>query len=170
MIAFKAIKPGVKFKSSIFRDELRSAAEKMLPKVKKDFEKTAKTWNEKPKFEGEVAVGRPAMGRYLAGKIGITTGVMLAVITTSPIYLYVDEGTRVRYATMTPDFQPKTIPNWIGSRKGRGGMLFISKKRPRPGIKARNFTKIIHKTWQPLFRKEMAAAMKRAAERSGHGA
>lgn len=164
MFTFKSIKPA-KFKSSIFREELTLAAEKMAPQIKKDFQKTSATWKEKPEFQAGVQIGRAAGIRG-----GPSTGVAVEVVTDNAIYGYIDEGTRVRYATMTPDFQAKTKPKVIRSYRGRGGLLFVNKKRPRPGIKAREFSKTIRKKWQPLFRDQMDFAMRNAGRKSGHSA
>lgn len=169
MIVFKSIKPGVKFKSSVFRANTRATAATIAPEIEKDFAKTTRTWKEKPKFERTVKVGVAAGGRLAKQVTGSATGVSVEVSTDSDVYRFVDEGTKVRYATMTPDFLAKTQPNVIGSRRGRGGLLFVNKKKPRPGIKARNFSKIIQKKWQPRFRKEMQAALDKAAKESGHG-
>lgn len=169
MIVFRSIKPGQKFKSSTFRAQMKDAAERMAPGIEKDFAKTTRTWKEKPKFSREVKVGVAAGGRLAKQVTGSASGVSVEVSTDSDVYRFVDEGTKVRYATMTPDFLAKTRPRWIGSRKGRGGLLFVNKKRPRPGIKAREFSKEIHKKWQKPFRVEMERAMKQAAKESGHG-
>lgn len=168
MIIFKSIKPATKFRSSTFRDEFRKAADQMSGQVKKDFEKTTATWKEKPEFETSVKVGNVAGGKLAKQVTGSASGISLEVSTDSAIYLYLDEGTEVRYATMSKDFRAKTRPRFIGSRRGRGRKLFVSKKHPRPGIKAREFTKTIAKKWTPAFRDRMNKAMDTAATKSGH--
>ena len=169
MIKFKAIKPATKFKSSIFREELRTAAAAIAPKIQKDFEKTVATWKEKPEFKTEIAVGNAA-GK-VARKANVThaqSGVAISVTTDSDIYRFVDEGTKVRYATMSKDFQAKTRPKVIGSRAGRGRKLFVNRKRPRPGIKGRKFSKTIAQRQNKPFRSAMDSALTRAAKKSGH--
>lgn len=183
MIVFRSIKPGVKFKSSTFREEIRKAAEKMAPAIKADFEKTTRTWEHEVEFTTEVNIGRAA-GGYIAGKAGITTGAEISVTTDDDIYRYVDEGTKPhiirprrrrgpRKAAHTLAFQmggrPKTTPNVIGSTSGRKGNKWaFAKEVHHPGTKARNFSQVIHRKWQPRFRTEMQAALNRAAKRSGH--
>lgn len=169
MVVFKSIKPGTKFKSSIFRDKTRQQAERLAPKIKSDFEKTTRTWVNKPLFEQQVSVGRPAVNGLL-GSGANKTGVSLEVFTRELIYKFIDEGTRVRYATMSPDFQAKTVPQLIGSRKGKGRLLFVNKNHPRPGIKKREFTVILHRKWQSQFRAEMQRALNEGAIASGHSA
>ena len=48
------------------------------------------------------------------------------VITTDDeIFWYLNNGTKERYAVMTPDFQPKTHVRTIGSQVGQGGFAYI---------------------------------------------
>jgi hypothetical protein len=95
-----------------------------------DFGKTVSTWKDKPTFETHKIRG----GRVVSAH--------------NRIYFFISEGTRVRYATMTPNFKAKTAPGRLQAGAGAGGVLFISKKRPRPGIKARKFDKQLIKIWK----------------------
>lgn len=156
MILTRSIKPGTPFKSSIFRDEMKLAAEAIRKETLRDFQKTVGNWKEKPKFSSRVIIG------------GVAEGIQIQVGTDSPIYRYIDEGTKVRYATMSADWKSKTIPDVVGSFPGKGKKLFVNKKRPRPGIKARKFTKHIAKTTQIKLQKETKNALARFARRSGH--
>jgi len=92
-------------------------------RIQKDFGSTVKTWNNKPRFK-------------IKG-----SGYKRIIFTDSKEYFYVSGGTRVRYATMSRNFQAKTRAGRFQAGAGRGGVLFINKKKPRPGIKARNFDK-----------------------------
>lgn len=83
-------------------------------------------------------------------------------------YRWLDEGTRVRYATMTKGFVPKTRAGELHSWAGKGKMLFVSRKHPRPGIKARKFTKTLQRRWAAYFRDTMNVAIEKAARASGH--
>lgn len=71
------------------------------------------------------------------------------ISTDNLVFKWVSGGTRVRYATMSGDWISKTQPNVIGSGAGRGRRLFVSRKHPRPGIKARNFAHVIVQKWNP---------------------
>jgi len=102
--------------------------------IRVDFQVTTQTWREKPKFTIEKA-GRESRWIYTGDKI----------------YKFISGGTSVRYATMTPDFIPKTQIGYIGSGAGRGGVAFVNKKYPRPGIKAREFPKAIVRKWRPKW-------------------
>ena len=73
------------------------------------------------------------------------------IYTTDPPYFYVNYGTKVRRALMSPDFSPKTRAGVIGSNPGRGGVVFISHRLSLPGIEARNFDKVILEKWQAQF-------------------
>lgn len=82
---------------------------------------------------------------YAGGDIFVRVG------TDDEIYFYLNEGTSVRYATMEPSYQRITHPNSLGTNVGVGGMLFVSKNKPRPGIAPRNFTKLISEKHQRAF-------------------
>jgi hypothetical protein len=110
--------------------------------VKVDFDTTTRTWKERPEFTIEKAPFERIVG------------------TDSDIYRFVTRGTSIRYATMMPGFSPKTSVRMIGSSGGKGGVAFISKKHPKPGIKAREFEETIGTKWQ----KEMPAQMQRAID------
>jgi len=97
--------------------------------VHTDFLLTVKTWKTKPVFQKTVKDARKA----IKGQVS----------TDNDIYRYVSAGTKVRYATMSMDFAAKTRPGSISSGSGRGGVLFVNKKYPRPGIEARKFDKQI---------------------------
>lgn len=99
--------------------------------IKVDFDVTTQAWDHRPTF-----------------KIASPSEFTREISTDSDIYRYVSKGTKVRYAVMTNPFVAKTVPGKILSRKGRGGLLFVSKKRRMPGIKARQFEIVIAKKWQ----------------------
>jgi len=124
--------------------------------IQKEYEKTVATWAHKPKFEQLIGLDKQ-QATVLVG-------------TDSRIYKFIDEGTRVRRAVMSKDWQSKTTPNVIGSGPGRGHVVFISKKIALPGIKARNFTKIIQRRRKKPFRNAMLkAARKGAAKANSRG-
>jgi hypothetical protein len=156
MIVIRAIK-GAPFKSSVFREEIIKAANEIKDDALADFKKTTANWTHKPKFSSKILTGASA------------GGVQVQVATDDAIYRYIDEGTKVRYATMSKDWESKTEPDVVGTFPGKGRRLFINKKRPRPGIKARKFSKNIAKTTQKELARVTKNALARAARRSGHG-
>lgn len=109
---------------------LEDGMDKAAVDLKKDFQLTVKTWSDKPSFGIESKKER----RIVSAK--------------NKIYFFVSEGTRVRYATMTPNFKAKTAPGRFQAGAGAGGVAYISKRRPRPGIKARKFDDQLVKRWR----------------------
>lgn len=107
------------------REEMIAARDRLGDRIEEDFRKTYKTWEHKPDFTRKDTVRN---GVYKT-----------EVYTDDRIYTFVNDGTSVRYATMTGDFVPKTQPGVLGSGPGRGGVLYVSRQRPRPGIIAREF-------------------------------
>lgn len=101
----------------------------MAEDIRIDFQVTTQTWRGVPEFNIEKE-------RW---KRVIWTG--------SAIYKFIAHGTAVRYATMEKGFRSKTVPGQIRSRKGKGGVAFISRKHPRPGIEARRFDDVILDKW-----------------------
>ena len=155
-ILIKSIK-SKKLKSRVYLTEIRRALNEEADIIKRMYARTVKTWNNKPLFVKEITLNQKKaelLVRLAKGR------------KASKIYEYIDLGTKVRYATMTPGFKPKTSHRVIGSRGGSGGVLIISKKRPRPGIKAREFSLEIRVRRRKGFFKTMNKAMKRAARKT----
>lgn len=101
--------------------------------VKVDFDTTTKTWTTRPEFQ-------IARGKFLR-----------KVFTEDANYGFVNDGTTVRYALMSPDFKAKTRPGFIGSGAGAGDLIIVNRNNPRPGIKARQFDKMISEKWEKEF-------------------
>jgi hypothetical protein len=80
-------------------------------------------------------------------------------------WTWLDEGTSVRYATMSPDWQSKTRLKWFGSRAGRGRRLYVRRDRPRPGIEARGWSEALILTRKNAFEKAIFEALKTGAEK-----
>ena len=155
MIVWKAIKPS-RLKQDAFRLAALNAMRKVGTQIERDFEKTTATWKHDVEFDRAIS---------LSQKDG---GPTLVVDTGDKIYKFVSGGTRVRYATMTPDFVAKTTPRVIGSGPGAGGLAFVNKQRPRPGIKARQFHETIANKWRAPFKRAMEAAMREGRAKCGH--
>jgi len=164
MIAVRAIMPKTKFKSSIFRDEVRAAAEQIRRDVLLDYIKTVETWKHRPKFESEVRLG--------GGEV------QTSVTTTDEIFGYVEKGTRKhiirprkrgKQLFFKTGGKPKTQVGVIQSTSGSPGKNPVFAKEVRhPGTKARNFTRVIAKKWQPRYTRAIEKALSIAAEKSGH--
>lgn len=162
-ILTKPIKPK-KFKDDVFRKELLFAAGQTARDIKKDFEKTVKTWDNKPKFEIIVAVGPKSIDIFIG--------------TDDEVYGYVDKGTKEHIIqpkkpggtlAFQSQYKPKTIPNMIGSRSGgSSGETRFAKWVIHPGTKARNFSKIIKKKWARIYKRRIEKALRIANKNSGH--
>lgn len=138
--------------------------------IKRDFEKTTKTWKKKPKFV--------LVKGLKAGKVE------LLVYTNDEIYGYVDKGTKPhliwagaytgkseKTALMFPGtFSAKTIPGVIGSLSGfSGGDPVYTPYVEHPGTEPRGFEDAITKLWEKTYALRMETAMERGAKESGHG-
>ena len=71
-----------------------------------------------------------------------SSSITVSISTDDAVFNFVEGGTEVRYATMTKDFRPKTHPGSLNSGKGRGGVNYIDKRIPRPGVEAREFYRV----------------------------
>ncbi|MCP4540589.1 MAG: hypothetical protein GY832_25920 [Chloroflexi bacterium] len=130
--------------------------------IRRDFEKTTKSWKRKPPFEVLVESGPPAT---------------VLVATDDKIYDYVDRGTeahvilpkKAKALRFQSGYKAKTTPGVIGSSAGGPfGATVFSKGVIHPGTKARGFSKEIAKKWQPKFKTRMQARMNQVAKASGH--
>ena len=110
--------------------------------AKRDFMATTRTWDSRPEFTID---SRPGVRE---------------VYTTSDVYGYLNAGTSVRRAVMVGGFRPKTRHRYIGSNKGKGGVVFVSKKLSLPGIEAREFDIAIAEKWND----KMPALLQRAVD------
>lgn len=100
----------------------------------KEFEKVTNTWNEKPAFVVRLR------------------NMSVDVSTNDKKFYYLDRGTSVRYAVMSEDFSPKTRVGVLGSSRGRGGMIFVSRRHPKPGIEARGWSVLVQEKIQAKFK------------------
>ena len=157
-IMTKAVKAS-RMKVDAFRLEALNALRKTGTGVRRDYRKTTRTWKgDKPKFEQLVSLSGdgPTLVIEVTGGKGALK------------WFWLDQGTEVRYATMSSDWISKTRPGRLRTVRGRGVMLFVSKSHPRDGIKPRYWTAIIVKTWTPRLKRNIEAAMRRARDKSGH--
>lgn len=165
MILMRAIKPTKPFQSSIFRDEVKKEADAIRKDILDDFQRTTKTWKDKPVFASKVDMG---------ADVG---GVRIQVATDDPIYGYVDEGTRPhdiypkrkRALAFQSKYKAKTQPNVILSTPGgASGDTLVRPHVHHPGTKARHFVQIIKRSYAPEFQRRIKNALERAARRFNH--
>ena len=150
---FEAVKPDALDKLELYKP-LRVAMLDIQEEIKETFGTTTEDFDHPVDFEGIT----------LTEVDKITT----RVETDDLIYFFLTRGTSVRYATMTPNFQSKTVPGRLSTRGGRGGVWFINKRQPRPGIKARNFDILARNIIEPVAQERVNQGMVEAAKRSNH--
>lgn len=147
----KAVNPQVLQVDKI-RTQMLNALRAEGREHQKILQETVKTWKaERPKFESSIHLSRKEGAAVETKPTGSEQGVNK--------WHWLDGGTRVRYATMSKDWHSKTFPGWLGSGPGRGKRLFVSKRRPRPGIKARRWSLELAKKRQQPFGHAIARAV-----------
>lgn len=109
------------------------------------YEKTTRTWGNKPDHELEFSQTKAE--------------IKAMNVTDNRIYFFLHDGTKVRYAVLSPDWKSKTTPGILGSGPGRGKVLFVSKKRPMPGIEARKWTDVIVRQRKRPYKQNMEKIM-----------
>lgn len=125
-------------------------------------EKTVRTWEgEKPEFASVVTVG-PKNITLMSGPSGKGEG--------TKKWMWLEEGTRIRWAVMSKDFKPKTRRAWLQSSKGRGGVIIAGRRAmmkagiaARPGIQARNWLAEINKQRSRKFKGLMQRVFQQVA-------
>lgn len=176
---FEGIKPEP-FDASVFRQLMTEAMDGLLGNILEDFGKTVETWNTQPSFEfefhssdefiemhvfcdalrdGDRVKGAGAMGSLLGGPQPAPVNL---------VYYFLNHGTSVRYATMTPDFMAKTRVGWLGSTFGQGGLASVDIRRPRKGIKGRHWDEEIKKKYAKILPSRLASVLIRGSRASGH--
>lgn len=125
------------------RIELRSEGlvKKVGKMMERDLKSATRTWNHKVDF-------------YVKSRISAKS-ITVSIYSDDVVFGFVEKGTGVRHAVMTRNFVPKTAPGWLGSRKGSGGVAYISPNITRPGIEARNFYKTTASKHRKMFVGEM---------------
>ena len=151
-------------KSAAMRLELLNAMRKFGTKVKVEFRKTTETWEENVKFDQQT--------------ISLKGGASVTVETDNEKYRWMNDGTKKRdivpkkpggVLVFRANSKPKTKRGVIGSTAGsKGGELIFTKIVKDHEIEARNFDTQIAKKMQPVFVKDMQAAMKKVRDVSGH--
>lgn len=161
MIAAKAIKPHSTLTASVFQNAIRKEGESIGKEIKKDFEKTTRTWKNKPLF--------------IARTFNNAEGISVEVSTTNEVYGYVDKGTkphiirprRAKRLNFSSKFKPKTKPHVIGSTAGMQGKRDVfAKVVHHPGNEAREFSRDIQAAWQPKLKTRIERVITQTAQRT----
>ena len=124
-------------------------------RIKKDFEATTKTWKDHhPVFHKKL--------RFAGGKISIE------VWTDDEVWGYLNEGTDRRWALMSHDFMPKTVPRQLTSYAGAGTVLYRGPAEMKaagigwaqPGIEPREWTKTVIDLYSPEIMNDLRIAVR----------
>lgn len=107
-------------------NEIELALDALAQEAVSDFNKTMKTWQE---HKTPVTIEK-SRGKRVVSVI-------------DDIYAYVNFGTSVRRALLSPDWKSKTVPRVIDSGHGSGRVLAVSRAFEFPGIDARKFDETI---------------------------
>lgn len=135
---------------------------KLNKAIQTDFHSTVETWDHKPKFIKNTYIFQDRIVGFVR-TVRISGGKPPELV-----YYFINNGTRIRYAHMTSDFEPKSRRRVIGSFAGRGGFDKLDVRFPMPGIEAREFDVAIAIKHNARLAFRLKVAMRLGAKRSGH--
>ena len=164
VIAMKAIKPK-RLKVDAIRLEILNELRKEGTVHRKELNKTTATWKgERPKMESLFGLSK--------GDATVVTGPTGSDKAVNK-WVWLNDGTKIRWALMSNDWRSKTTPRRFKSGRGRGRVVVAGKRYmlrhgipPRPGIKAREWTVLLTKRRKRPFTRRMIKAMQRAAKKA----
>lgn len=116
----------------------KAALDEAVPVALKLAQATVATWDNKPNFTVKKVKG--------------PSGWRAELWVNDARWTWLDQGTKVRYATMQKGFVAKTRAGVLYSYAGKGQVAFVSKKKPMPGIAARGWSKLISDRVGPIIR------------------
>lgn len=157
-VSVTAIKPK-KMDPMVFVREWQTVAHDFADgPLRRDFDATQRTFRRK----------FPVVVRDESGRNRIAW----ACLVDGEIYVYISEGTGIRWAVMSSDWRSKTQPGRMKPGRGRGRVVIAGRRamtarniRPRPGIKGRKFDKQIAKKEQAPFVRKVQQVTERASQR-----
>ena len=132
---------------SALQVELKNILKEVIDEAEGHYDAVTETWDHNPDIEREQGMS----GKDYYDQVGSDDDPML----------WLDDGTSVRFAVMTKDFEAKTFVRELRSGPGAGGVAFVGKE-PQPGIEARNWTDEIAKLVQPKLEVAADAAIAKA--------
>ena len=149
-----AVKPTVQWDAKSFKTGLQKGLRNTADYMKREYEKTTRTWDRDVKFGTKTDQSGDELKVYVG--------------TDDEIYGYVDRGTEPHliqavnapYLRFQTGFVSKTVPNLISSRKGgKSGPWVRVQSVQHPGNEPRNFTKIIAAAGQKRLQLEVNKAL-----------
>jgi hypothetical protein len=100
----------------------------------------------------------------------------MKVSTRDKRMIFLDKGTKTRWAVMSSDFKPKTQKRKLRSRRGSGGPIIRGRSAmqarniaPRPGVEAREFSEEIVDQRKNKFPERVQNAIDLAARNTWSG-
>jgi len=128
---------------------------KQGPKAVALYERTTRTWNDPPGFESHF--------KFSGGE-----AVLWTVITGTDLeiwkWIWLDEGTSVRHAILSDNWQSKTQPGFLDARGGQGHVVAVNKNYLGKGIDPREFAEQIAKEMEKTFADDIQAAVDRGLD------
>lgn len=131
-------------------------------KIKKDFDATTATWQDHhPRFTIE---------RKFAGG-----NIIFRITTRDEVWGHLNRGTDRRWALMSHDFSPKTVPRQLTSYPGSGKVLYRGPAEMRaagiswaqPGIEAREWTKTVMDLYRRAIISDLRNAVRKGVKSAG---
>lgn len=126
--------------------------------MRKDFEKTTRTWKHRVIFTIQINVNDTALAM---------------VYTDDDIYNFVNGGTRphiikprkAKFLAFGVPFKAKTRVRFLGSGNGsKGKTMILSKGVKHPGSEAREFDQVITGKWLPVYEQLMDRRIENALD------
>lgn len=162
----KSIKPQ-RLKVDAIRLELLNELRKEGTATRRELSKAVQTWDDAPSFETLISLsGGDAAA--LTGPVGTDAQVNK--------FVWLDKGTRIRWAVMSKDWRSKTRPGRLNSGPGSGRVVIAGRRAmqarniaPRPGIQARNWTELVAKRRRRPYQRAMVKSMQRVARKAFSG-
>lgn len=152
-ITKQRIKPTKKYNTEGIRKGMKAALDSAATRVKRDLKDITGTWHHSVNFQVTLRIaGEDASAR---------------ITTDDDVFHFLNKGTKVRYALMSPDWRSKTKPGRMRSGSGGGRLILVSKRKPwrrsrkrwpRPGIKARGWMRDIQRSNTKKFQAEASIA------------
>ena len=150
---FKAILPK-KFNARALTEGLISEVKKFSREAKVDLLRPTSMWSTSVLFTTQMTQTRAR--------------IRVVIFTEDERYRFLDQGTRVRFATMTSNFSPKTRPNSLLASSGSGSVSYVDRNRPHRGIQARSFAEQVKNIHEPKLVKRFGNTLRIGVIKSGH--
>jgi hypothetical protein len=160
-IVLTPIKPG-KIRPDKLRLRLLNAMRKEGTQQRRLLRQTVSSWQgAKPDFKTDISLA----GGDIAVRTEPTGG------EGRDKWIWLDQGTRIRWALMSSDWQSKTTPGRLGSGRGRGRAVVVGRRAmqqrriaPRPGIQARKWSEQVQKMRTRPFQRDVEQEFARFAD------